>query len=728
MHDRVLIQLAQKGDNEAFSQVWRRYEKQVLAACRRYLDSPLRDPALDCHDLANETFIRALHNLDRYQDHSQDGQGFDVWLLEIAKNLCLNVLARQRRRRQWLTPDPEEELHEQTDPRTLPARLAEERESLRVAAQEINALPEIHRLPFKLFLEEFSHREIADTLGISLENSMLRVHRARRRLQVRLAGQCGFPSLTAEQAQRSSRRIEQKISEIVLEARIVTVPLQSGGELQICLRVDNGLVRREADIAARRQHLKAYPHAWKQRLAFAELCYHCGKWEEARDAYRAILAHRPACYEASLRLGQMLEREDRLEEAAQVYREALEQSPPGEVAVRLQAECALAEGRYSEAAEAFRAAIALAPQEKSNYHRLHAALGELSRYTEQLENLTTLRAIDQNDIFAYDAAYTPCARLQRWDIASPLLERAVEIDPNHPMALKHLFQVRMNLGRRDEETLALAERLVRLSPDFIESWSELAWILAERGRVEESLGVLQEFLFSHPGNAEAHAALAWRFHYLDRHEEAAICARRAYALAPKNWHVCWTLLVASKKESPAVSPTDAFHYVEEIAASFSQDAFILVVVCEFYRDWGYPNLAISYARRVRELQPHSVSANLLLPSIHLFFHDWQEAVAEYSRVLLLSDGRTVDTLISLGIALTQNQNPQAGSVIEEALSLAHTPEDFVTIAIRCLAYGHRQTAVFAMERYFLSPSTFPPVCRHAQALSQRLAIMDSVAS
>src|SRR4029079_17102552 len=107
--------------------------------------------------------------------------------------------------------------------------------------------------------------------------------------------------------------------------------------------------------------------------------------------------------------------EQRPEEAVLVYRNALEQSPPPDIAVRLQAECAAAEGEDTQAVEAFRAAIALAPREKANYYGLHLALGRLSRYTEQLENLDALRTIAPEDIFAYDEAYTPCARLQRWD-------------------------------------------------------------------------------------------------------------------------------------------------------------------------------------------------------------------------------------------------------------------------------------------------------------------------
>src|SRR5207248_1794725 len=160
-----------------------------------------------------------------------------------------------------------------------------------------------------------------------------------------------------------------------------------------------------------------------------------------------------------------------------------------------------AEGKYDEAMKAFRRAIDLYPGEKASYRGLNDTLGRLSRYEEQLENLARLRQLDPEDLPAHVAVYTPCARLRRFEVARPLLERAVALDPHHPMAIKHLFQVRMNLGLRDAETLELAERLVRLAPQFVASWAELAWIYAELGREDESLAVLRHFLKEHPNSA-----------------------------------------------------------------------------------------------------------------------------------------------------------------------------------------------------------------------------------
>src|SRR2546427_2980837 len=94
--DQELVQKAKRGDNAAFGQLWARYEQPVVSLCQRYVQGPHRDPATDASDLANDTFVRALHRLDRYEDRSHLNQGFETWLLEIAKRICLNYLALQR--------------------------------------------------------------------------------------------------------------------------------------------------------------------------------------------------------------------------------------------------------------------------------------------------------------------------------------------------------------------------------------------------------------------------------------------------------------------------------------------------------------------------------------------------------------------------------------------------------------------------------------------------------
>ena len=99
--DAELIRRAREGDNAAFTDLWHRYEPRVLSLCRRYVTGGASDPVIEVADLATETFIRALHALDRYEDRSQAGYGFETWLLEIAKRLCLRSHQRFPSRRTY---------------------------------------------------------------------------------------------------------------------------------------------------------------------------------------------------------------------------------------------------------------------------------------------------------------------------------------------------------------------------------------------------------------------------------------------------------------------------------------------------------------------------------------------------------------------------------------------------------------------------------------------------
>src|SRR5262249_54240562 len=159
----------------------------VRALCRRYLAGSHRDPAVDEHDLAMDTFVRALHGLDQYEDRSASGHGFQTWLLEVAKRLCLKSLAKQRRGAPWTAlPANDAPRPERPHDGAAAEEIVQQREVLRLAAQAINALPDLYRRPFKLLLEEYPQREIAATLGLSIETVAKQIGRARTLLQPRL--------------------------------------------------------------------------------------------------------------------------------------------------------------------------------------------------------------------------------------------------------------------------------------------------------------------------------------------------------------------------------------------------------------------------------------------------------------------------------------------------------------------------------------------------------------
>ncbi len=545
----------QRGDNAAFGMLWARHTPRVLSLCQRMLATCNADPATDAQDITSETFIQALHALDQFSQKPGHESGFGPWLQEIARRRCLKWLERQRRRTDLLSSQPERM------PGPSVAQQVEDHELLERVAQEINALPDTYRVPFRLMLEQLSHQEIAEHLGLSVEAVVQRLHRARVRLRPRVTIFLGHPPRL--------RRMEQALSEIVTPSRIVTVKLPSGGEFQLCVRVDQRLAHQAETLGTLRQALERHPRAWKPLLAFADQCYHCGSWDEAREFYIETLRRSPACLPAALGLWEVLRNQARDTEAADAFITAKAHA----FSATLEALLYEAQGHNENAVSAYQQALALTPDERRLYHGLSRVLGRLSRYQEQLDTLEQLRKIAPDDIDGYDAAYTPYARLGLWEPLYALLETAVRLDPNNPSVLRHLFQVRMNQRRFDDETLAYAERLVQLAPDFVASWSELAWIYAEQGRHDESLAILHHFLLQHPHNAEAHAALSWRYHYYqNRSTECVAFARSAYALAPAEWYICWTILMAYS--SPEVADSEIIAVTEEIRNRFPSDLFI----------------------------------------------------------------------------------------------------------------------------------------------------------
>lgn len=478
--------------------------------------------------------------------------------------------------------------------------------------------------------------------------------------------------------------------------------------MQLCLRVDRQVGGREREIAARRSWLRAQPRAWKKPLELAEICYHSGRWVEAREIYGEILEIHPGCLPAAVRLGEMLRRECKAAEAADVYRAALphQAEAPSEL---LRAQLAAAEGRDEAAAAAFRRAIALAPRETQAYYGLFEALGRLSRYEEQLETLARLRERDPHDIFAHKAAYTPCARLYRFDLARPLLERAVALDPNDPTAVKWLFQVRMNLRLLDAETEGLAQRLVELAPHLVDSWEQLSWIYAELGRDEESAAVLQQFLTEHPENALAHAALAWRYMYLHDELSAVRHARRAYALAPQDSHICWTMLKTCKNSlvpEPEVSVA-----VAEIVARFPEDAFLMCSVSDLYGARGYETEALEYARRAVALSPASLEAQAHLAGLYRRLERWEAAAALYESLAQRPGGRNCGILSVWAQTLSAVIDPRAEELLAEAAMLAKNPLDYLWLGYAYAACGQEEAAMAAFRRC-LSQSPLPTQLRH----------------
>jgi RNA polymerase sigma-70 factor (ECF subfamily) len=167
-HDdlHTLVRHSLAGDQAAMLALVERFRGPVFGLCYRMLGQ-----RQDAEDAAQETFVRVLKNLHRW-DSARD---FLPWLLAIAGNRCRTALSARRRRP---IAEPMVELVADDAPDRRGAdHLAEE---VRLA---LAGLRSEYSQAFLLFHDqELSYAEIAQAMDVPLGTVKTWVHRARRAL------------------------------------------------------------------------------------------------------------------------------------------------------------------------------------------------------------------------------------------------------------------------------------------------------------------------------------------------------------------------------------------------------------------------------------------------------------------------------------------------------------------------------------------------------------------
>ncbi|MES1945600.1 ECF subfamily RNA polymerase sigma-24 subunit [Salinisphaera sp. PC39] len=172
--DELVARVAQ-GDADAFEVLADRHADRVFALSRRILGNDA-----DAEDAAQEVFVRLWTRADRYRPGRAR---FTTWLYRVTTNTCLNM---RRGTVEAPMPDsPPEQAAPDGDPETA-AEAALQRERLTKA---IDGLPANQRTAVSLSLQrEFSNREAAAAMTISVKALEALLVRARRSLRAALAG------------------------------------------------------------------------------------------------------------------------------------------------------------------------------------------------------------------------------------------------------------------------------------------------------------------------------------------------------------------------------------------------------------------------------------------------------------------------------------------------------------------------------------------------------------
>ena len=181
-----LIQAARNGDQAAFGELVRQYQKRVFALAVRMCPTPEL-----AEEAAQEAFLAAWQGLPFFRGDS----AFATWLYRLTSNACVDLLEN---RHQGPSLDDETVSAEVPDPTPTPEKAVEQQELRRQIEAGLQTLSPEHREVLILReIQQLSYDEIADVLSLDLGTVKSRINRGRRQLREFLLKQGNFLSSAA---------------------------------------------------------------------------------------------------------------------------------------------------------------------------------------------------------------------------------------------------------------------------------------------------------------------------------------------------------------------------------------------------------------------------------------------------------------------------------------------------------------------------------------------------
>lgn len=170
MSEKELIKACCKQNRNAQSQLYTLYKDRLFTLCLKYCRT--REEA---EDILQESFVSIFTQIKKFKNKGS----FEGWMKRITINKAINSFKKEGRKFQ-LVAEPMTEENETIASKYLDIPLDE-------LLGTIQELPDRYRLVFNLYeLDDFSHKEISQMLGISIGTSKSNLFRAKQALKEKL--------------------------------------------------------------------------------------------------------------------------------------------------------------------------------------------------------------------------------------------------------------------------------------------------------------------------------------------------------------------------------------------------------------------------------------------------------------------------------------------------------------------------------------------------------------
>jgi RNA polymerase sigma factor (sigma-70 family) len=171
INEKELVKRCLMNDSGAQELLYRRYASKMLGVCLRYAKN-----RMEAEDILQEGYIKVFKNLTNFKYKGS----LEGWVRRIMVNTAINFYRSSLKYVQSLDDD---EMNDKDMPNIAMNDLLTTKELLKI----IQELPEGYRVVFNLYaIEGYSHKEIAEMLGVSENTSKSQLSRARVVLQNKL--------------------------------------------------------------------------------------------------------------------------------------------------------------------------------------------------------------------------------------------------------------------------------------------------------------------------------------------------------------------------------------------------------------------------------------------------------------------------------------------------------------------------------------------------------------
>jgi tetratricopeptide (TPR) repeat protein len=249
---------------------------------------------------------------------------------------------------------------------------------------------------------------------------------------------------------------------------------------------------------------KTFPQNTEARYQAGFLAWEDRDFKHAEDLFAELYKSNPNDHRGLAGLTEALVSQGRMNDAIEKVQGAIQKEPQrGDLKIFL-AHLEVRSARYDEAIGIYKALLEKEPKSPTLLMQLaetqrrkgdeNAAIESFRRCTQEAPNST--QCLLQLGLLMEGTG--------KRDLAKPIYEQILKIEPDHPVALNNLAFIKAEEGSDLDQALTMAQRARQKAPGSPDIADTLGWIYIKKNMSEDAVRVFTDLVHKDPSNATFH--------------------------------------------------------------------------------------------------------------------------------------------------------------------------------------------------------------------------------